>query len=275
MKHEIYSTNRKLLLSLAITAGAVFLITIGVWIRSALVSGAEDNARMYRTAVQTTSDRELNHSIDTKQRYVLAPVTISAVDLVKFPEMNKEFSAVEKTEETYTRHTRQDCTTDADGNTSCTTETYYTWDYTDEWDVKANEVTMAERKYSISLFNLRYRSVKAKDIINGAEGQYTYDRTDGGFWGRDWFSSDTEGDKRYSYDVLELPQSGTAFFNLTDGVNSGNGGPISLDSKSPEDIVKDAQKSASIRSLVFNIFWSILVIGAVGLGIYAVWFSEY
>jgi hypothetical protein len=96
-KHAIYSTNKKLALSLAVVAGAVFLISIGVWIEGKIVDGAERKAQMYQTAIQTKSDNEFNYSIDTKQGRILAEVTVNSVDKVKFPEMNKEFSKVEKT----------------------------------------------------------------------------------------------------------------------------------------------------------------------------------
>src|SRR5688572_23745506 len=119
MKYQLrdtgnYLTNKKLLFSLGIVAGAVFLTFVGTWIEAKIIDGAERKSQMYQTAIQTKNDNEFNYSIDTQQGRVLAEVTVKPVDKVKFPEMNKEFPAVIKTEETYTQHSRQDCTTDSE-----------------------------------------------------------------------------------------------------------------------------------------------------------------
>lgn len=240
------------------------------------MNGAEQKARMYQTALQTANDRELNYSIDTKQNYVLAPITVRAVDTVKFPEMNKEFPAVSKTEETYTQHSRQECTYDEDGNVEeCHTEYYYTWDQTGSWDLSGNTVIMADRKYPMSLFALSMSSVDAKDIIDGEKGHYVMVEATGLFgFDVDIFEEADVGDKRTSYDVMNLPQSGTAFLRLSEGVQAGSGGKIDLDTRDAKTIVSEARESAHIQSAVFTVFWTILVLAElIGLG-YVVWFYE-
>lgn len=277
MKLETYLTNKKLLLSLAVVAGAVFLAFCGTWIHEAIMNGAEQKARMYQTALQTTNDRELNYSIDTKQNYVLAPITVKAVDTVKFPEMNKEFPAVSKTEETYTKHSRLECTYDEDGNVEeCHTEYYYTWDQTGSWDMSGNTVIMADRKYPMSLFALSMSSIDAKDIIDGEKEHYVKIESQGFFsFDIDIFEEADEGDKRISYDVMNLSQSGTAFLRLSEGVQAGSGGKIHLDSRDAKTIVTEAQNSAHVQSTVFTVFWVVLVLGELlGLG-YVVWILEY
>ncbi len=274
--HATYLTNKKLLLSLAVVAGAVFLVFVGTWIHEAMMNGAEQKARMYQTALQTSNDRELNHSVDTKQNYVFAPITVKQVDTVKFPEMNKEFPAVSKTEETYTQHEREDCTYDDEGNVEeCHTEYYYTWDQTNFWHVTGNEVTMADRKYPMGLFALHMSSIDAKDIIDGEKEHYVKIESQGLFgFDIDIFQEADEGDKRIEYDVMTLPQSGTAFLKLSEGVQSGSGGKIDLDTRDAKTIVSEAQKSAHIQSTVFTVFWVILVLSELlGLG-YVVWIRE-
>ena len=276
MKPETYLTNKKLLLSLAVVAGGVFLVFCGTWIYEAITNGAEQKARMYQTALQVSNDRELNHSIDTKQGYVFAPITIKQVDTVKFPEMNKEFPAVNKTEETYTQHSREECDYDEDGNvTNCHTEYYYTWDDSGHWEVSGTKVTMADREYPMALFGLHYSSIDAKDIINGETGQYVYVESKGLFnIDIDLFDNADEGDKRTSYDVLQLPQSGTAFLKLSEGVQSGSGGRIDLDSRSAKEIVTEAQNSAHVESIIFTVFWVILVLSELGGLGFLVWTYE-
>jgi len=118
-------------------------------------------------------------------------------------------------------------------------------------------------------------SIDAKDIIDGEKEHYVKIESKG-FFDIDIFEEADEGDKRISYDVMNLPQSGTAFLRLSEGVQAGSGGKIGLDPRDAKTIVADAQKSAQIQGTVFTIFWVIVVLGElIGLG-YAVWsYEEY
>lgn len=289
-----YLANKKKLLYLCVGAGAVFLIFIGVWAEGKITDSAEQNARIYQTAVQTKDDTQLNYSIDTKQGNIFAEVSVRSVDLVKFPEMNKEFPRVHKTQERYTQHEREVCetkyrtvtkfrtVTDDDGNVTtetyeeeipyqeCHWETYYTWDIVDSWDLSAKEVDMAGRKYPIDLFALPDRSIDAREIIDGATGKYVMVEAE--HWiDIDWLDSGKEGDVRYYYEVLELPKAGTVFLNVSDTVKPVFGSKIELHSEKPQELVKNAQNAAQTKSTIFTVFWTILVLAEIiGCG-YLVW----
>lgn len=268
---EIYENNQRRVLLLALFAAVVFLVFIGVAIEQSITNGAEENARTYQTALQTTSDKELNYSIDTKQGNVFAEVTIYQASTVKFPEMNKEFPAVEKTEETYTRHYRTVCATvsDGDGGTrqQCHQETYYSWDETDSWDLVSPKVKMADREYPTALFSLRYQSINASEIVPGATGEYVIKEKDQWI---DWWGS-SEGDKRYSYRVLTLPQSGTVFLNASQTVEPVFGHKIDLKTEKPQKLVEQAQKDVQTKSTVFTVLWVIFILIVVGGGIYGIY----
>lgn len=293
---ETFSANKKQLLTLAVMAGAALLISVGVWINNSILNGAEQKARNLQTALQTKTDPQFNYAIDTKQGRVLASVTVKAVDLVHFPEMNKSFSRVKKTEEKYTRHTREVCEThyrsetrtrsasDSKGHTRtqtyteqvpyqvCHTEIYYSWDFVDSSTLTAKEVEMAGRKYSIEKFALSDESIDAKHIIEGAKGRYMTKEAD--HWVDLSLFGASIGDIRYSYSVLQLPKTGTVYLNVSGGVQSASGGKITLSPDSATKLVKDAQNSAHNESLGFTIFWSILVLGEIIAGLYRVWFYE-
>lgn len=299
MKPATFLTNKKFLLSLAVVAGAVFLFTIGFWIEAKIVDSAEQNARMYTTAIQTHGDDQLNYSIDTHQGKILTTVTLKAVDTVKFPEMNKEFAYVKKTEERYTRHERTVCETkyrtethtvsvpDGDGGYTteteteevpyeeCHQETYYSWDEINHWEVEATKINMAGREYPKSMFSLGSHNIDAKDIIPGATGEYIRKEADV-FIDFNWFDSDDEGDIRTGYEVTDLPQSGTVFLDTVGAVSAVSGGRISLSSQSPKEQVKNAQNAANTQKTIFRVFWTILILAELlGLG-YAVWsYQEY
>lgn len=298
MKLATYLHNRRLMLSLAVLAGAVFLIFLGTVIESKITDSAEQKARLYQTAVQTQDDNQFNYSIDTKQGNIFGQVSVRAVDLVKFPEMKKEFPRVKKTQERYTQHTRTVCETkyrtvtkfrtvpDGDGGYTsetyteeipyeeCHQETYYSWDVVDRWELEAKEVEMAGRKYPIGLFALGNRDIDARDVVEGATGKYVMVEADR--WiDIDFFDSASEGDVRYSYEVLELPKSGTVFLNVREAVKPVYGNKIVLHGEKPQEMVEGAKKSAQTQSTIFTVFWTILVLGElIGLG-YVVWTQEY
>lgn len=295
-KLETYLHNKKLLLSLGVVAGAVLLVSIGVWIESMIIDGAEQKARMYQTSIQTKSEKEFNYAIDTKQGRILAEVTVKSVDLVKFDEMNKEFVKVKKTKERYTRHERTVCETkyrtetrartvydsvnktyDTETYTEdvpyeeCYQETYYTWDQIDSWEKSAKKVDMMGREYSIDLFSLGMRDIDAKEIIPGETGKYVREEAD--VW-IDLNFGDDEGDIRYGYEVLELPKSGTVFLDVSEGLLPVFGSKIDLQPSSPEQLVKNAQNDAETQKTIFRIFWGFLVLlELLGLG-YFVWFYQ-
>lgn len=291
-----YLTNIQKLLYLAVVAGAVVLISLGVWIEGKITNAVEQNARMYQTALQVADDKQLNYSIDTKQGNLLAEVTVHSADLVKFPEMNKSFSRVTKTEERYTEKEREVCETyyrtetetrteyDEEGNPyeveynvevpyeECHDETYYEWDYVQSWEESAKEVDMAGRKYPIDLFDLGMNSIDAKDIIDGQAGQYVMVEAQHMLdIDLDFFNEADVGDIRYSYDVLNLPKSGTVFLNVSETVRPVFGHKVNLQPQKPDELVKNAQNAAQLQSTIFTVFWSILVLAELGFLGYAVY----
>lgn len=90
-----------------------------------------------------------------------------------------------------------------------------------------------------------------------------------------WQEAD-EGDKRYSYDVVNLPQSGTVFLNVTETVRPAFGDKVELYTKNSQELVRDAQNSAQTKSTIFTVFWTILVLlelGGLGYAVYQ--YQEY
>lgn len=294
---QLYENNRKLLLSLGVTVGAVLLIAMGVSFFNAILNGAEEKARIYQTALQTQNDNEFNYAIDTKQGNILAEVRVDAVDLVKFDEMNKEFVKVKKTKERYTRHERTVCETKYRSETrtrsvydsaaqsyttetyteqvpyqECHQETYYTWDQVDKWEKTAKQVRMAGREYPIEMFSLSLKTLNAKDVIDGETGKYVREEAKTLI---DLNFGDDVGDIRYGYSGLSLPQDGTVFLNVTETVRPVFGSIVKLDIKKPAELVIEAQKAAETQTTIFTWIWGIVVISFIGTGLYFVWVYDY
>lgn len=245
---------------LLVVLGAIMLIPVGFSIKGAIDAGGADNARMYNTAIQATETDRFNYSIDSHQGKLLGSGHFTPTQLVAFPEMNKKYTWVEKTRYEYTRHEREDCTTDSDGNESCHTVVYYSWDYAGSDQLQTSAYKLHGREYRASLFN---------------DGIFAQNKDCDEFMekGQDkgWFSSAkgcsggyfyTDGDTRYDYRVID-PNGFDAAFIADVGTGSlkpVKGSFIGLERKSVEQMVKDAN-NYHVPGIIFIAFWWVLVLG--------------
>lgn len=253
---------------LLVVLGAILLIPVGFSARAAINSGGEKNARMYNTAIQADEKDHFNYAIDSHQGKLLGSGQFTPTQLVKFPEMTKEYAWVEKTKEEYTRHEREVCTDtyDSEGNVtgeSCHTEVYYSWDYAGSDQLQSPAWKLHGREYPESLFNIS-SFASSKDC-----SEFMPAGSGGG-----WFSSAKgcsggyyyiDGDTRYDYDVID-PNGFTAAFMSdasTGALKPVQGNRINLERKSIEQMVKDAN-NYKLPGTLFLVFWWILVLGCMG-----------
>lgn len=258
---------------LLVVLGAILLIPVGFSVREAINANGEKNARMFNTAIQASEQDRFNYAIDSHQGKLLGSGHFTPTQLVKFPEMNKQYAWVEKTKEEYTRHEREVCedTYDAEGNVSgetCHTEVYYSWDYAGSDQLQTPAYKLHGREYPESLFNDGVFATSANCNEFMAEGSA------GG-----WFSSAkgctgghyyTDGETRYDYRVIDPNGFDAAFIAdvSTGALKPLSGSFISLERKSIEQMVKDANNYHTPGN-VFLVFWWLLVIGGMGALAYA------
>lgn len=252
---------------LLVVLGAILLIPVGFSIQGAINSNGEKNARMFNTAIQATETDRFNYTIDSHQGKLLGSGAFTPTQLVKFPEMSKQFAWVEKSKQEYTMHTREDCTTDSDGNETCTTETYYTWDFAGSDEVSTPAYKLHGREYPASIFSVGNfkHSAEACDFTPANTAGWFSDKNgcDGSYWY-------TDSDTRYYYDVID-PAGFTAAMiaDVSDGtLKPVQGSTIDLQPKSVEQMQKEANDYKT-PGIVFLVFWWILVLGGMGAVAYA------
>lgn len=255
---------------LLVVLTAILLFPVGFAAREAINDNGEKNARMFNTAIQATEQERFNYAIDSHQGKLLGNGQFTPTKLVKFPEMSKQFAAVDKTKEEYTMHTREVCTSDSDGNESCHTETYYTWDDAGTDRLESPEYKLHDRNYPASLFNTGVFKTRADacDFTKKGENMGWLD------WGEKSGCNDgyyyTDDDTRYEYHTI-APDGFSASFIAdvsTGALKPVNGSFISLESKSVEQMVKDAN-DYKLPGNLFIIFWWILILGGAGALAYA------
>lgn len=271
---------------LLVVLGAILLLPVGFGIRQAINAEGEKNARMYNTAIQATEQDRFNYAVDSHQGKVLTYGQFTPTNLVKFPEMSKEFAYVEKTKETYNRHERTVCETKyrtetqtqtvSDGEGGYTTETvtvevpyeechqeeYYSWDYESSDEQSTPAWMLHGREYPATTFKTgqfeqgadacdftRKNTAGWLESKNGCDGRYYY----------------TDNTTRYGYRVID--PAGFSAGMLVDASNGKleglNGGPVNLEQKSVEQMVKDANDYKTPGN-IFVVFWWIMILGAMG-----------
>ncbi len=260
MSTGIYSRNKALILLWLIPAICLTIfISLGIWITEKVVNGAEQELRLYTTALQTKNDTEFNYAIDTRQGNILTWATFESVDSVKFDEMNKSFMSVSKTKEVYTQHEREVCSTDSDGNEHCHTEIYYSWDWHGTETRSVNKVILANRTYDKKLFSFQDAFIPASDIIQDETDRYYYPKKR--LLG--WFAS--VGDIRYYYVATELKVVGSIFVNTSGGtLVSATGGAINVSSVGISERIKNIETSIALKKWLFIIFWTLLTLFITG-----------
>jgi hypothetical protein len=253
---------------------AVAFISLGIFVHSRILDGLYKKQHLYQTAIRTTDKEQFNYSIDSKQGNILTYGTFHFVDFVKFPEMKKSFSMVEKTKERYTRHEHEECDTDEEGNeTNCHTVVEYTWDYAGRERLEGKKVKFFDREYNTSQFAFgSIRDIDAGEIVDGSVGHYWYPEGDKGykFFG---FGGNNVGDIRYKYSVRDETVTGSIFINTYSGFQSAENGIIRVDKASIEERVKNVTIEAKWASGGFIVLWTLLTIAAT-VGVTYLWFSK-
>lgn len=202
---------------------------------------------IYTTAIQAEDATRFNYAIDSQQGNLLVNGVFKTEDknLVKFDEMTKSYTFVERTKEHYTAHTT------CHGKSGCST--YYSWDSVSSDEQKTPQVTLYGRKYQGDLFN--FKNFLQDTRCEGITAANT---------GHGWFSSKhgcddgeyyLDNNDRYVYRTV--PKEITATFlanSLKGGLNPVSEDRITLEDKSIKQQLHD------IGQYKLIIFWAILAV---------------
>lgn len=122
-------TKREVLASISIIA---VMILVGILISAKITERQMDRNEVYNKAVKIDSQETFSYGMRTNVGNAFVYGTLEALDPVSYPEIDGSYMYVEKIKKLYTMHTRTVAHTDANGNTTYTIETYWSWDYAGE-----------------------------------------------------------------------------------------------------------------------------------------------
>jgi hypothetical protein len=246
---------------------AVFIasLALAVYINPFIMNKMLDNVQTVSKALQIRNDPvQFQYVQKTEVGDVLAYGEMSALNPVGLPELLNTFSIIVKTHEHYTMHTREVCTTDSNGDESCSPETYYEWDSVGS-DISASgsysflNVIFSESQLSLNpvyILSLDENSVTQSnlDFLNG---NYLYTES---FWGRG------AGDDRYYYKVLPLTFNLSILVKFREGLvtNPLNNSKIlaCYYEKDPGKVIQEMKSNITMFNVIYYILFSGILVGA-------------
>jgi hypothetical protein len=178
-------TKREVLVSVIIIS---IMLLIGIVIHGNINDKLMLEYQKYNTALQIENDTDLfQYGMRTNIGSAFVYGDLKAVDTVTYPEIEGEYSYVEKIKERYTRHTRvvtKTRTVNGKTQSYTTTETYWTWDRVGSEDKNCKELSFCDITFESNRFdipgagyittikesaNVRYKYYGTKEEVNYAK----------------------------------------------------------------------------------------------------------
>lgn len=244
---------------LVVLLGLIVLVMCFLGIKGHMDSDGYKTQVRYTTAIQTTTANDFNYSVDTQQGNLLTngKFATDTKNLVKFPEMTKAYSYVDRTKEHYTAHTT--CS-----KRSCST--YYTWDETAEDYQKTPHIGFDGRQYAGTTFNFS-KMIQHQNCagITNATASTKFFSNKHGCDGTNYY---LDNDDRYTYSIV--PQTFTATFLASSaggGLHGSGEQEITLQNKSVKQALVDVGKYQLVAFWVVTVLIILAAIGA-GVGAY-------
>lgn len=219
-------TKREVLVSVSIIA---VMILVGILISAKITERQFGRNEVYNNAVKIDSQEMFFYGMRTTVGNAFIYGTLQAVDPVSYPEIDGSYMYVEKIKKQYTAHTRTVAHANANGNTTCTTETYWSWDYAGEESKAASTVSFCGATFPISKFELP--GTRYLDTIYES------------------------GCVRYEYYGVDITHTGTVFTTLS-GNTISDSSPF-YESLTIDETVDRLEKRKNVIATVFWIFWII------------------
>lgn len=141
-------TKREVLVSVIIIS---IMLLIGIIIHGNINDKLMLEYQKYNTALQIENDTELFvYGMKTNIGNAFIYGDLKAIDTVTYPEIDGEYSYVEKVKEKYTMHTRvvtKTRTVNGKTQTYTETETYWTWDKVDSWSEHSEKISFLDVEF--------------------------------------------------------------------------------------------------------------------------------
>ncbi|WEG18645.1 hypothetical protein PQ478_09200 [Alkalihalophilus pseudofirmus] len=234
MMNNIEVTKREALVSIIIV---LVMVSLGFFIGNSLHNSVSENNQKYFNALKVDNDPDLfNHALDTNIGDMVSYGSFHAIEPVSDDMIEGEYFAIRKIEEHYVMKTRIVTYTDSNGNTKSKTETYWEWDEVNREHFNTESFGYLNREFPYETMTFRHYDYKETVKDN-------------------FFSS-----VRFKFYVIEDVFEATLYSLAADKTIKQNS---LYPSNTIETFIDQKERSADAIEIVFWVFWSLLIIGAV------------
>lgn len=238
-------------------------LCLGFWINNIIDDHYTQKEEVYNKALKINNENDkFKYALDTSVGNLINYGKFEVVEGVKDGWLNSDYLAYTKVTERYTRHSRQSCTTDSNGNRRCHTEYYYTWDEIDEKTTYADKIIYSGVEFYVSKFNnypwqiLSLSKSTIKESAGHIKYGYIYEKDN--FW-------NSVGDLRFYYKIVPKEFYGTTFgVAKNKNYSPYNDNKISIENCSLDEYINSQKSYKTMTKVFFWIFYIVLV----GFGVY-------
>lgn len=238
-------------------------LCLGFWINNIIDDHYTQKEEVYNKALKINNENDkFKYALDTSVGNIINYGKFEVVDGIKDGWLISDYLAYTKVTERYTRHSRESCSTDSNGNRHCHTEYYYTWDETDEKTIYADKIIYSGVEFYVSKFNnypwqrLSLSNSTIKSNVGYIKHGYIYEENN--FW-------NSVGDLRFYYKVVPKEFYGTTFgVAKNKNYTPYNDNKISIENCSLDEYISSQKSYKTMTKVFFWIFYIVLV----GFGIY-------
>lgn len=253
-------TKREIIFAIIIVC---LSLCLGLWINDIIDDHYTQKEEIYNKALKINNENDkFKYALDTSVGNLINYGKFEVVEGVKDDWLIFDYLAYTKVTEEYTRHSRQSCSTDSNGNRHCHTEYYHTWDETDEKTIYADKIIYSGVEFYASKFNnypwqiLSLSRSTIKENFGHIKNGYIYEKDN--FW-------NSVGDLRYYYKVVPKEFYGTTFgIAKNKNYTPYNDNKISIENLSLDEYISSQKSHKTIIKVFFWIFYIVLV----GCGVY-------
>ncbi len=245
-------TKREILVSIIIF---FILGSLGMIINDLIIENYITKVEQYNKALKIDNDSDtFKYAIDTEVGDILAYGTFNVENGISLDELKGTYAYIRKNKEKYTRHRREECETDSNGDEHCHTEYYYSWDVIGSQDYSADKIKFLDVEFDYNKFTNypQYSLDLLNNVIDSKKDNVSYNNY---LYEKKRLFGANEGDIRYEYYYSPLNFTGTIFAKAKNKTILGN---IQIEHSNLQNTLENKKDSSVTINIVFWICWLIL-----------------
>lgn len=253
-------------------AVVLVVLALAVFFEPFIKDGMMKEIRLYQDALRIDNDAKMfSYAQKTNVGNVLAYGDIEALQPQKIDDLLQSYMTISKIKEHYTRHTRQVSHQSCSGSgtkrtctTYYTTEVYYTWDTTQQWNYVSPNYRFLDVEFQygqLQLPNGSHLKLDATTINQKYVGFYNewylYENSS---WGQ------PSGNDRYYFNILPTKFATSLFVKFLNGqtinpISNGSNFPV-LTSQTPDQIIQQKKDNLILFDWVYFILIGLAASGS-------------